>query len=239
MRGLERPLIICPTHNEQENIAPLVARVISCGVAVQLLFVDDRGTDATADKVTQQQQQHNNIHLLARQQRAGLASAYLAGFAWGMARDYDCFVTMDADLSHDPTYLPALLQLLNNYDVAVGSRYLAGGGVRDWSWTRQLLSRFGALYARTLLNLQVHDPTSGFVAFRRDALTRLNLDAVRSRGYIFQVELKYRAALAGCSMQETPIIFADRKRGKSKLTLGIALEAALYPWQLRYSRHRS
>lgn len=206
---------------------------MSCVPQVALLFVDDSGDDGTAEQIVQQQQQHNNVFLLAQEQRGGLAKAYLAGFAWGLARNYDCFVTMDADLSHDPAYLPALLKLLTECDMAIGSRYVAGGGTSDWSLLRRLISRFGSFYARTLLNLAVHDPTAGYAAFRRRVLEGLSLAEIKSRGYMFQVEFKYRAALAGCTLREIPIMFVDRKRGKSKMTLAIGLEAALYTWQLR------
>ena len=226
-------LIVCPTYNEHDNIAPFVTRIMAHAPQAALLFVDDRGNDGTAAEIIRQQQQHKNIFLLPQRQRRGLAKAYLAGFAWGLARNYQRVVTIDADLSHDPAYLPALCKLLDDCDVAIGSRYVAGGGTRDWSWPRRLLSRFGSLYARTLLNLSVHDPTSGYVAFRRQALAKLGLNEVQSRGYIFQVELKYRAALAGCTLQETAIVFADRTQGKSKMTLAIGLEAALHTWRLR------
>ena len=233
MRDQAQPLIVCPTYNERDNIALLVKRIMSCTPQAALLFVDDRGDDGTAAEIMRQQQCHKNIFLLAQPQQSGLAKAYLAGFAWGLARDFDYFVTMDADLSHDPTYLQPLLRLLDDCDVAIGSRYIAGGGTSDWSLLRRWLSRFGSFYARTLLNLKVHDPTSGFVAFRRRALEELTLAEVKSRGYVFQVELKHRAALAGCMMREAPIVFADRKQGKSKMTLAIAFEAALYTWRLR------
>ena len=233
MNNAAQTLIVCPTYNEHDNIAPFVEQVMSAAPQATLLFVDDRGTDGTAEAIVHQQQQHDNIFLLAQQQRGGLAKAYLAGFAWGLARDFDFFVTIDADLSHNPAYLPDLLTLLDNSDVAIGSRYIAGGGTRDWSLLRRMLSRFGSFYACTLLNLTVHDATSGYVALRRQALEKLALTEVKSHGYIFQVELKYRAALAGCTLRETPIVFTDRKQGISKMTPAIALEAALYTWQLR------
>ena len=233
MNNFSSTLIICPTYNERANIAPFVTRVMSCAPQVNILFVDDRGNDGTAEEIVRQQTQHQNIFLLAQPQRGGLAKAYLAGLAWGLAHAFDCLVTMDADLSHDPAYLSSLLAQLDACDIAIGSRYVAGGGTKDWHWSRQLLSRFGSFYARSLLHLNIYDPTSGFVAFRRQALARLDLAAVKSRGYVFQVEMKYRAALAGCSLRETPIMFADRQRGKSKMTLAIALEAAIFTWQLR------
>ena len=233
MHNLTQTLIVCPTYNERDNIAPLVECIMSCAPQAALLFVDDRGNDGTAAEIVRQQQHYKNISLLAQERRGGLAKAYLAGFAWGLARDFDYFVTMDADLSHNPVYLQPLLKLLDDCDVAIGSRYIAGGGVSDWSLLRQWLSRGGSFYARTLLKLTGHDPTSGFVAYRRRALEELGLSEVKSRGYVLQVELKYRAALAGCTLRETPIVFVDRKRGKSKMTLAIALEAALYTWRLR------
>lgn len=233
MNNLTSTLIICPTYNERVNIAPFVTRVMSCAPQVNILFVDDRGNDGTAEEILRLQKQHQNIFLLAQPQRGGLAKAYLAGLAWGLARAFDCLVTMDADLSHDPVYLSPLLAQLDACDVAIGSRYVAGGGIKDWSLLRHMLSRWGSFYARSLLHLNVHDPTSGFVAYRRQTLARLDLSAVKSRGYIFQVELKYRAALAGCSLQEIPIVFTDRQRGKSKMTLAIGLEAAIFTWRLR------
>lgn len=229
----EHTLIVCPTYNERDNIAPLVRRILSCAPKVVVLFVDDRGTDDTAAQIIAQQQHCDNIHLLARTHPQGLAAAYLAGLRWGLQREFAHFVTMDADLSHDPIYLRPLLELLRSCDVAVGSRYVAGGDVKNWNASRRLLSAFGAFYTRTLLKLEVCDPNAGYVAFRRQALEKLDLSRVGSRGYIFQAELKYRAALAGCSIRETPIVFQDRQRGKSKMTLDIALEAAIYTLRLR------
>lgn len=232
MHDLAQTLIVCPTYNERDNIAPLVKAVMARAPQATLLFVDDRGADDTAAEIMRQQQQHKNIALLAQPQCEGLARAYLAGFSWGLARAYACFVTMDADLSHDPAYLSPMLKQLDSCDVVIGSRYLAAGKC-DQSMRRQLLSRGGCLYARLLLDLEVRDLTSGFVAFHRRVLEQLGLAEVKSRGYVFQVELKYRASRAGFTLREIPIVFADRKRGKSKMTLAIVLEAALRVWQLR------
>ena len=227
--------LFCPTYNEKENIAPLIARIIACQPRINILFVDDMGDDGTVAEIMRQA--GKNVHLLTRPEKQGLGSAYLAGFAWGLARGFSAIITMDADLSHDPIYLQDFLRLLPTCDVVVGSRYVVGGATRDWKLTRRLLSAWSSIYARTVLRIPVRDPTSGYVGFSRQAIERLDISGIKGKGFVFQVEIKYRAVLAGCKIAETPIMFTDRLRGQSKISLGVGLEAAIYVWQLRRKKN--
>ena len=149
-------LIVCPTYNERENIAPLIARILACQPHINILFVDDKGDDDTATEIIRQNGE--NVHLLIRSKKQGLGSAYLAGFAWGLERGFAAIVTMDADLSHDPVYLQDFLRLLPACDVVIGSRYIAGGATHNWKMIRRLLSVWSSIYARTVLRIPVHDP---------------------------------------------------------------------------------
>jgi dolichol-phosphate mannosyltransferase len=172
--------------------------------------------------------------VLHRAGKLGLGTAYLAGFAWGLARDYQLIFEMDADFSHDPTYLPGMIDLAErDADVVVGSRNVAGGGTRNWGLGRKLISRGGSLYARTVLGVKVRDMTAGFVCWRRSALQAIDLDSIRSNGYGFQIEMKFRAIRAGLRVVETPIIFVDRRVGQSKMSGRIMTEAMTMVWRLR------
>jgi dolichol-phosphate mannosyltransferase len=174
------------------------------------------------------------VHVLHRPGKLGLGTAYLDGFRWGLARSYDCLLEMDADFSHDPTYLPAMIdRARRDADVVIGSRYVAGGGTRNWGVGRRLLSRGGSLYARTVLGVRLRDLTSGFICWRRSALEAMDLDAIASNGYSFQIEMKYRALEAGLRVVELPIVFVDRRVGQSKMSRRIFAEALGMVWKLR------
>ena len=224
-------LVIVPTYNERDNIKPLVQTVFAH--QVHLLCVDDRGKDNTADEIKRWQSKYPHLHLLENQQRGGLGRAYVLGLQWGLARGYQCFITMDADLSHDPKHLPAIISALHNHDVVVGSRYVDRGDVSRLKLLRQMLSRFSSWYARTILDLPIMDITSGFVGFRRNILEKMNLAMIDSRGFIFQVETKLLASLCGGRVEEIPISFKDRLHGTSKMSAPIILEAMLGTWRLR------
>jgi dolichol-phosphate mannosyltransferase len=227
-------LVIIPTYNEADNIAPLVAAILQATPAVDILFVDDHSQDGTQDKITLMQHQYGpKVHLLTRAGKLGLGTAYIAGFQWALTRHYHVIVQMDADLSHDPAYLPRLLTLLESADVVVGSRYVDGGGTRNWSIVRRCISKAGALYARWLLGLPIQDPTGGYNVWRRRVLEAIDCKAVQSEGYAFQIECKYRAYRAGFCLVEAPIVFIDRRVGASKMSTRIVLEAVLRTWQLR------
>ena len=230
-------LVIVPTYNEADNIAPLVAAILQATPAVDILFVDDHSQDGTQDKITLMQHQYGpKVHLLARAGKLGLGTAYVAGFQWALTRRYHVIVQMDADLSHDPTHLPRLLTLLESADVVVGSRYVDGGGTRHWSLLRRCISKAGALYARWLLGLPIRDPTGGYNVWHRRVLEAIDCKAVQSEGYAFQIECKYRAYRAGFHFVEAPIVFIERRVGASKMSTRIVLEAVLRTWQLRSLR---
>jgi len=230
-------LVIVPTYNEADNIAPLVAAIVQATPAVDILFVDDHSQDGTQDQITLMQHQYGpKVHLLARAGKLGLGTAYVAGFQWALTRRYHVIVQMDADLSHDPADLPRLLTLLASTDVVVGSRYVDGGGTQNWSIVRRCISKAGALYARWLLGLPIQDPTGGYNVWHRRVLEAIDCKAVQSEGYAFQIECKYRAYRAGFHFVEVPIVFIERRVGASKMSTRIVLEAVLRTWRLRSLR---
>ncbi len=239
MAPAARPLIVVPTYNEVENIDELLRGIQQQAPAADVLFVDDNSEDGTADRILKHQSRRpEKIHLLGRPRKLGLGTAYVAGFKWALERDYDAVQQMDADLSHDPADLPRTLAFPGGYDVVVGSRYVAGGSTRDWSLPRRWLSKLGNRYARTILGLAVRDLTGGFNTWRREVLEAVSLDDVRSEGYAFQIELKFRAVQAGFSLHEIPIAFVDRRKGRSKMSGKVAREALLRVWSLRSGRTR-
>jgi len=230
----ERVLIVVPTYNERDNVPDVVSRFLAALPGAELLFVDDNSPDGTGAALDRIAAEERRVHVLHRPGKLGLGTAYLDGFRWGLARGYDYLFEMDADFSHDPRYLPDLLTLARaGADVVVGSRYVEGGGTINWGIGRQMVSRGGSLYARTVLGVALHDLTSGFICWRRRALEALDLGAVKSNGYSFQIEMKYRAIAAGLSVVETPIVFVDRRVGQSKMSRSIFMEALLMVWKLR------
>ncbi len=222
--------LIIPTYNERENLEGIVRAAVSeleraAPGAYRVLIVDDNspdGTGAIADSLTAE---FDSIEVLHRAGKAGLGQAYLAGFAHALAGGAELVIEMDADFSHDPRYLPRLLAAADDADLVLGSRYVPGGGVRDWGLLRRLVSRGGGMYARTILRVDVRDLTGGFKCIRRRVLESIDLESVRAEGYVFQIEVTYRALLAGFRVCEVPIVFADRTAGKSKMSTRIALEA--------------
>lgn len=226
-------LIIIPTYNERENLARIVAAIHEQVAFAHILVVDDNSPDGTGQIADGLATDDDRVHVLHRPGKQGLGRAYLAGFAWALARPYERIFEMDADFSHDPRYLPAMLDAAESADMVIGSRYITGGGTRDWGVGRRLLSRGGGIYARTILGMTVQDLTAGFICYRADALARIPLDEVTSSGYVFQIELKYRAHRLGMNIVEVPIVFPDRVAGTSKMTGNIAREAILQVWRLR------
>jgi dolichol-phosphate mannosyltransferase len=230
----ERVLIVVPTYNERDNVAEVVTRFLAALPGCELLFVDDNSPDGTGTFLDQIAAREPRVHVLHRPGKLGLGTAYLDGFRWGLARDFGFLIEMDADFSHDPRYLPDMVALARGgADVVVGSRYVDGGGTINWGLARQLISRGGSLYARSILGVRLHDLTSGFILWRRSALEAIDLGAVKSNGYSFQIEMKYRALAAGLSVVETPIVFVDRRVGQSKMSRAIFAEALLVVWRLR------
>ncbi|MFI6287770.1 polyprenol monophosphomannose synthase [Streptomyces sp. NPDC051018] len=218
-------LVIIPTYNEAENIGPIVTLVRSSVPEAHILITDDNSPDGTGELADELAEADQHIHVLHRAGKAGLGAAYLAGFRWGFARDFDVLVEMDADGSHSPEELPRLLAALPDADLVLGSRWVHGGKVVNWPLSRRLLSRGGGLYSRTLLRLPIRDATGGFRAFRRKTLEGIGLDGVESQGYCFQVDLVWRTVRAGFRVVEVPITFVERKHGHSKMSLSITFEA--------------
>ena len=229
-------LIIIPTYNEKENLGPLLEAIYEIRPDIHVLVVDDNSPDGTGQLVAEwaeARQYEGRLFLLRRAGKLGLGTAYIAGFRWALARSYRRILEMDADFSHNPRYLPDLLAAAEEADLVLGSRYVPGGGVKNWGFWRRFLSRGGSLYARVLLGLPYQDLTGGFKCFRREVLETLDLGAVRSNGYSFQIELTYRAHCKGFKIKEVPIVFEDREVGKSKMSKHIFLEAVLMVWKLR------
>ena len=221
----ERSLVIVPTYNERDSIAEVVARLFdAAGDSVALLVVDDGSPDGTAEVVRGLAGRHP-IHLIEREGKQGLGSAYVAGFRWALQRGYDAVVEMDADLSHDPADVSRLLSALADADLAIGSRYVSGGRIENWSAARRILSGAGNLYARLWLGTAVRDWTSGFRAYRTAVLAGDALEAVGSEGYAFQIEMTRRMRRAGHRVAEVPITFVERRAGASKMSRRIVAEA--------------
>lgn len=227
-------LVVVPTYNERDNVPLVAPQVLEQGPRFHLLFVDDGSPDGTGAVADALAAESERVHVLHRQHKLGLGPAYLAGFRWGLARSFEAILQMDADLSHPPEKLPELARTCAAGGVAVGSRYRDGRlAVEDWPLTRVLVSRWGSWYARMATRLPVRDATGGFNGFRRDVLETIGLDRIRSRGYGFQIELKYRAWRAGFALGEVPFVFGPRHAGKSKMSKRIVAEAAWRVWHLR------
>ena len=230
-------LIIIPTYNESDNIEKLLDLISRTDPAAHVLIVDDNSPDRTYEIVERLMQTSypGRLFLLKRAGKLGLGTAYIAGFKWALARDYDYIFEMDADFSHDPKYLPAFLAAMEKHDLVLGSRYVPGGGVKNWSIVRKVISRGGSLYARTILGLPLQDLTGGFKCFRRQVLESIDLDNIKSNGYSFQIEMTYKTARNGFHNREIPIVFEDRALGKSKMSRKIFFEALLIVWKLRFA----
>jgi glycosyltransferase involved in cell wall biosynthesis len=227
-----RVLVVLPTYQEAENIATVLRRVRASEPTANVLVVDDASPDGTADLAAAVGLEVGGVDVLRRPGKAGLGSAYRAGFAWGLERGFDAFVEMDSDLSHDPGALPDLLAPLGQgADVVVGSRYVPGGSIPQWGVHRRALSRAGNVYAAMMLGLPITDMTSGYRAYGAGILRRIDLGAVRADGYGFQIEMVNRAAQAGGVVIEVPIRFVDRVEGRSKMSMRTIVEAlGLVTW---------
>lgn len=232
-------VIIVPTYNEKENLENIIEAIHNVVPHVHILVVDDGSPDGTGDIADRLSAADDRIHVKHRTGKLGLGTAYIAGFRWALERDYERIFEMDADFSHDPKYLPAMLAATETHDLAVGSRYVKGGGTQNWGLGRRILSRGGGIYARTILGVAIQDLTAGFICYRRETLQALDLDGVTSTGYVFQIELKYRVHLLGLSIKEVPIVFPDRVAGESKMSPDIAREALTQVWKLRWRLGRN
>ena len=233
---MNEALIIIPTYNESENLKSLADQVLTALPSADLLIVDDNSPDGTGQLADELAAHNPRVHVLHRSGKLGLGTAYIAGFRYALSKGYEHIFEMDADFSHDPVYLPALLGAAKDgAGVVIGSRRVPGGGTENWGLSRQLISAGGSLYARTILGLGVRDLTSGFKCFRREVLAAIDLDAVHSNGYSFQIEMTYRAVRKGFSVAEVPIIFIDRRAGQSKMSSKIFAEAMGMVWRLRFA----
>jgi dolichol-phosphate mannosyltransferase len=222
--------LVLPTYNEAENVEPLVeAARAKLPPGARVLIVDDSSPDGTGDVADRIASRHENVEVLHRPDKEGLGPAYIAGFRAALAGGAGLVLEMDADFSHDPAYLPRLLEAAKRADVVLGSRYLEGGGVSDWGPVRRAISRGGSAYARLVLGVGVRDLTGGFKCFRREVLEAIDLEQIDARGYAFQVEMTYRAIRLGFKVVEVPIVFRERRVGSSKMGLGIVAEAV---WRL-------
>lgn len=231
-------IVIIPTYNERENVEAIVRAVFAQPHAFHVLIVDDGSPDGTAQIVRSLQASEfgDRLHLLERSGKLGLGTAYIAGFRWGLARQYQYFFEMDADFSHNPDDLGRLLAKCRDEgaDVAVGSRYCRGGRVMNWPLDRIILSRGASLYASLILWMPVADPTAGFICYHRKVLETMDLDAIKFIGYAFQIEMKYTAYRLGFKVKDVPITFKDREKGQSKMSLHIIREAMLGVLQMRF-----
>jgi dolichol-phosphate mannosyltransferase len=232
------PIVVVPTYNEADNIAALTQALFDLAVpALNVLVVDDESPDGTGKIADGLAAQNDRLHVMHRTGLRGLGRAYVDGFRWALDHGFDRVIQMDADFSHSPDYIPAMLEKANDYDVVVGSRYVPGGGHdKDWEAGRVFLSAWANFYARLILRMKVHDATAGFKCWTRHALEVIQLDRVRSNGYVFQVEMAYLCQKLNLRVLELPIYFEDRRIGQSKMSIPVKLEAAWRTWQVGW-RH--
>lgn len=231
----ERALVIVPTYNERENIRAIIETALSKDARIDMLIVDDGSPDGTGAIVDEIAAANPRVHCLHREGKMGLGTAYLAGFRWALEREYDYVFEMDADFSHNPDHLPEFLRRIEDADLVLGSRYRNGRvTVVNWPMSRLLLSYFANIYARAVTGLQLFDSTGGFKCFRRKVLESIDLTAVKSNGYAFQIEMSFRAWKKGFRIVEIPIVFVDRTEGESKMSKRIVREAVWMVWRLRW-----
>ena len=231
-----KPIVLIPALNEKENLEKLIPAIFNLMPDISVLIIDDNSSDGTQELVEGLKQSYGNLFILTRTSNYGYGRSSIDGFKWVLERNYEFFATMDADFSHDFNIVPLLIDDLKNSDIVVGSRYIEGGGVKNWNFFRRILSKFANFYVKTILNLPVTDATTGFNAYRTIALKKINLDEINSEGYAFLVELKFRLYQAGCTFTEHPILFSERREGQSKMSSKIIWEAIWLPWKLKLTR---
>jgi dolichol-phosphate mannosyltransferase len=230
----DRFLVIVPTYNERENLPRKIPRILQQDERLDVLVVDDASPDGTGELALEMGAEEPRIHVLERDAKDGLGKAYLAGFDWGLERGYDLLFEMDADISHPPDALPRIIEAAEHHEVVVGSRYVDGRvTVSNWPMSRLLLSYFGSWYSRVITRMPVRDATGGFNCWRREVLESVGLERIRSNGYAFQIELKFRAFRQGFSITEIPILFMERDSGESKMSWQIVREAIWRVWWLK------
>ncbi|MBI2619520.1 MAG: polyprenol monophosphomannose synthase [Ignavibacteriales bacterium] len=226
-------LVVIPTFNEADNIPELVPKILSLGRHFEVLIVDDNSPDGTAQLVKLLQATDSRVHLLERKDKLGLGTAYVAGFKFALERDFEFVFEMDADFSHDPNELPRMLHKAEEYDLVIGSRYVSGVNVVNWPMKRLMLSYMANVYTRYITGMPVRDATGGFKCYRRRVLEAIDLDAIHSNGYAFQIEMNFLTWRKGFRVCEIPIVFVDRRVGVSKMSKNIVYEAAWLVWKLK------
>ncbi|HEX9252501.1 MAG TPA: polyprenol monophosphomannose synthase [Ignavibacteriaceae bacterium] len=231
-----KSLVIIPTYNELENLPRMIPAVLSQDQSIHLLIVDDGSPDGTGAFVKEEMKKNDRIHILEREKKMGLGTAYIAGFKYALQNNYDFIFEMDADFSHDPNELKNFLIAIKENDLVLGSRYINGVRVLNWPMSRLLLSFFASVYTRIIIGMPIKDATGGFKCFRRSVLEAIDLNKVRSNGYSFQIEMTFKAFSQGFKIKEIPIIFIDRVKGKSKMSKKIVREAVVMVWKLRFQR---
>jgi dolichol-phosphate mannosyltransferase len=229
-----KTLIIIPTYNEVDNLRPLLQEIFGHVPACDVLIIDDNSSDGTGELADGIHTRLPAVKVIHRPGKLGLGTAYIAGFKYALAHDYDVIFEMDADFSHDPQYLPMFLQAIRHADLVIGSRYVPGGETPSWSPIRRWISGSGNIFARHLLGIPIRDCTAGFRCYRREVLQSIDLNTIRSTGYAFQIELTYHALKRGFKIVEIPIVFFDRRVGKSKMSHKIMIEALIYVLQTRF-----
>lgn len=232
---MSKAIVIIPTYNELHNIQRLIPDVLSLyDKEIDILVVDDNSPDGTGKFVEELSKSNEKVHVLIREKKMGLGTAYCAGFKYALQHGYDYIFEMDADFSHDPKELANFLEAINDHDLVIGSRYLTGVNVINWPMQRLLLSFFANKYTRIITGMPITDSTGGFKCFRRKVLESIDLDNIKSNGYSFQIEMNFKTWKKGFKIGEIPIIFYDRQLGKSKMSKKIVREAALLVWKLRF-----
>jgi len=239
---MKNGIVIIPTYNEIDNIDSIIDEVFALELGLDILIVDDNSPDGTYRRVEEliDSRYQDRLHLMVREKKAGLGKAYIAGFKWALdyQKHYDFIIEMDADLSHNPKYLPTFVDEIEHYDLIIGSRYVKGGGATNWPLFRKAISYGGSFYSRMILGVTIMDITGGFKCFKREVLEAINLDDIITTGYSFQIEMNYKATLKGFKIKEIPIIFEERIAGKSKMTKKVFIEALGKVITLRLNKNR-
>lgn len=231
---MKKVLVIIPTYNERTNIENMLQSILALPGELNILVVDDNSPDGTGDYVKEFKQHNSRVHLLQREGKLGLGTAYVAGFKYLLSHDFDIAVQIDADFSHDPKVIPEFLEVIKENDLVIGSRYIQGVNVINWPMKRLLLSYFANIYTKVITGMPVKDATGGFKCFRREVLESINLDNIHSNGYSFQIEMNFKTFKKGFRCIEIPIIFMDRVEGVSKMSKKIVREAVTMVWKLRF-----
>ncbi len=233
MSFIEKAIVIIPTFNEKQNVSLVIKGLKELDSRISILVVDDNSPDGTPEEVRRLQRQFPQIYLIVRDKKRGLGTAYVEGFKFALKEGYQIIIQMDADLSHDISYLPEMLRLLEEYDLVIGSRYIKGVRVHNWPFKRLLLSKFANIYVRWVTGLPLEDSTSGYKCMKRKVLENIDIDSINSQGYAFQIEMVYQAYIKGFRISEYPIMFKEREGGFSKMTHKIVWEAFWKVWELR------